>query len=423
MSRSTPQLGRLGGLVLLATSLLGSSVFVVPVLGVQIAGQSSLVSWILLIAFMLPMAMVFGQLGRAYPHAGGVSHWSGKALGPRAEWVTALMLVSVIPVGLPAALLLTMVFLERLIPLSAPFDLLAQLLVLVTAYGLNRAGLRASAFVQTLIIIGTLVFILALALATPINLAGLTPVISDYSPIFAAAGLMLWCFLGLEIVANLAEEFKNPERDIPWVVVGGIVIAGCVYYLCAATVLSSGSQEVSAGTLLTLAQNRLGSIGVTLLSVFGFLACFASLNTYLNGFSRGLWSLADEGKLPQALARRSQRQVPVAALNLIFAVCAASTIVFYLDWLDLAQLITLANAHFILVYLAAMISATLLLGGAQRWVAIAGTLACIAGFLTLGWASLYGLAVLALLWWLAPKPAFSNPPERPVEPGTHQAND
>ena len=82
MTRTQPKLGRLGGLVLLATSLLGSSVFVVPVLGVQMAGSGALVSWLLLISFMLPMALVFGLLGRTYPHAGGVSHWVGRALGP-----------------------------------------------------------------------------------------------------------------------------------------------------------------------------------------------------------------------------------------------------------------------------------------------------------------------------------------------------
>ena len=211
MSRSNPQLGLFGGLVLLATSLLGSSVFVVPVLGVQIAGQSSLISWLILIAFMVPMAMVFGQLGRNYPHAGGVSHWTARALGPRAEWVIAMVLISVIPVGLPAALLLTMIFLERLIEIPQPWDLVAQLCVLAAVYSLNRAGVRASAWVQTAIILGSLTFIAVLAFSTPIQTHASLPKLGPIAPIAQAAGLMLWCFLGLEIVANLAEEFRNPN--------------------------------------------------------------------------------------------------------------------------------------------------------------------------------------------------------------------
>lgn len=411
MSRSTPQLGLIGGLVLLATSLLGSSVFVVPALGVQLAGSSSLISWLLLMGFMLPMAFVFAGLGRSYPHSGGVSHWAGRAMGPRAEWVCAMTLVSVIPVGLPAALLLTMVFLNRLIPLDAPYDLLAQLAVLCTAYALNRAGLRASAMVQTLIIVGTLLFIASLAWTTPLSVPAMIPVYEadKLIPIIGAAGLMLWCFLGLEIVANLAEEFRNPTRDIPLVVIGGILIAGLVYYLCASIVLSAGFDSVGADSLLSLANQRMGGIGVTLLSVFGFLACFASLNTYLSGFSRGLWSLADECKLPGYFAQRSDRQVPVRVLNAILGVCSVSTLVFYLDWLDLAQLITLANAHFILVYLAAMLAAVRLLQGTGRWIGIAGATACVLGFMALGWGTLYGLLVLAALWAVAPKQVSSAP--------------
>lgn len=410
MSRSKPQLGLIGGLVLLATSLLGSSVFVVPVLGVQLAGSGSLISWLLLIGFMLPMAFVFARLGRAYPHSGGVSHWAGRAMGRRAEWVCAMTLVSVIPVGLPAALLLTMVFLDRLIPLAAPYDLLAQLAVLLTSYGLNRAGLRASALVQTLIIIGTLAFIASLAWTTPLSASSMVPAYepAQLGPIVTAAGLMLWCFLGLEIVANLAEEFKNPRRDIPLVVIGGIVIAGLVYYVCASIVLSAGFEQVTADSLLTLADQRMGTLGATLLSVFGFLACFASLNTYLNGFSRGLWSLADEGKLPGFFAQRSERQVPVRVLNGILLVCSASTLMFYLDWLDLAQLITLANAHFVLVYLAAMLAATRLLRDSGRWIGVMGATACVLGFLALGWGAVYGVCVLLALWILSARQVSSG---------------
>ena len=408
MSRSNPQLGLFGGLVLLATSLLGSSVFVVPVLGVQIAGQSSLISWLILIAFMVPMAMVFGQLGRNYPHAGGVSHWTARALGPRAEWVIAMVLISVIPVGLPAALLLTMIFLKRLVEIPQPWDLVAQLCVLAAVYSLNRAGVRASAWVQTAIILGSLTFIAVLAFSTPIQTHASLPKLGPIAPIAQAAGLMLWCFLGLEIVANLAEEFRNPERDIPWVVVGGVVLAGLVYYLCAATLLSANFESVESDALLQLAADRLGPIGLQLLSVFGFLACFASLNTYLNGFSRGLWSLADEGKLPSWLTHRSTKQVPTAALNLIAAVCLFAALLFYTDWLDLAELITLANAHFVLVYLAAMVSAVILLRGLGRWIAVLGTLCCIGGFIALGSAAVYGLVVLVALIFLAPSRAKSD---------------
>ena len=85
-----------------------------------------------------------------------------------------------------------------------------------------------------------------------------------------------------------------------------------------------------------------------------------------------------------------------------------ATLLFYTDWLDLAELITLANAHFVLVYLAAMISAVILLQGLGRWIAALGTLCCAGGFIALGSAAVYGLVVLAALIVLAPSKTVSD---------------
>ena len=44
-----------------------------------------------------------------------------------------------------------------------------------------------------------------------------------------------------------------------------------------------------------------------LVAVLGYLSCFASINIYLQGFARLIWSMAREGKLPVSLARLTAR--------------------------------------------------------------------------------------------------------------------
>ena len=61
-------------------------------------------------------------------------------------------------------------------------------------YGLNRAGVRASAWVQTAIILGSLSFIATLAFSTPVQTQASLPELGPIAPIAQAAGLMLWCF-------------------------------------------------------------------------------------------------------------------------------------------------------------------------------------------------------------------------------------
>ena len=259
MSRSNPQLGLFGGLVLLATSLLGSSVFVVPVLGVQIAGQ--LINLLAYFdVFMVPMAMVFGQLGRSYPHAGGVSHWTARAMGPKAEWVIAMVLISVIPVGLPAALLLTMIFLERLFEIPKPWDLLAQLCVLAAVYGLNRAGVRASAWVQTAIILGSLSFIATLAFSTPVQTQatsrnwGQLP--QSPKPQVSCCGVF-----GLRNRCQLSRGIPQPRTGYSlgrgrWRYVGRFSLLPLRGHP-----LSAGFESVESDALLQLASDRLGPVG------------------------------------------------------------------------------------------------------------------------------------------------------------------
>ena len=67
MSRLKKDLGLLQGVGLLATSLLGTGIFVVPATAAALAGRSSLWAWVLLILLVLPIAFTFARLGRRHP--------------------------------------------------------------------------------------------------------------------------------------------------------------------------------------------------------------------------------------------------------------------------------------------------------------------------------------------------------------------
>ncbi|XNM72237.1 amino acid permease [Escherichia coli] len=104
MSGLKQELGLAQGIGLLSTSLLGTGVFAVPALAALVAGNNSLWAWPVLIILVFPIAIVFAILGRHYPSAGGVAHFVGMAFRSRLQQVTGWLFLSVIPVGLPAAL-------------------------------------------------------------------------------------------------------------------------------------------------------------------------------------------------------------------------------------------------------------------------------------------------------------------------------
>ena len=403
MSRLNQELGLLQGIGLLSTSLLGTGIFVVPALAATAAGEASLWAWMILIALVLPVAFTFAQLGRHFPHAGGAPHLIGRAFGARMERLSALLFLAVLPVGLPAALNIASGFWQALFDLSRGQTLAIQLATLVALLLLGQRPAKASGFVQGAIavaIIGTIALIWWVGDLPLSSQPLLPPIDGSWHLLPAALGVMFWCFVGIEAFTHLGEEFKNPKRDFPLALLFGVLLAGLVYWACSVAVLSFnayGDVRNDATSLPRILDLLLGDQARYLTTVVGYLACFASMNVYMQGFARLIWSLADEGKLPAALARRNEHGVPARALLLVIAICALCATLAWSLSLSLDQLIRYANGNFVVVYLLSMAAGALLLRGIWRWLAAFSTLLCALVLTMLGVDAWYALGLLAVM--------------------------
>lgn len=401
MSRLNKELGLLQGVGLLSTSLLGTGVFVIPALAATAAGEISLWAWLLLIVLILPMAFTFAQLGRHYPHAGGAPHLIGRAFGAPMERTSAWLFLAVIPVGLPAALNIASGFWHALFALSDLAILAIQLATLGIILLLGQRPARTSGSVQIIIalaIVATIALIWFKGDLPHAEQPLLPPLAGNWQLLPVALGVMFWCFVGIEAFTHLGEEFRNPQRDFPLALVLGVLLAGLVYWACSVAVLSFhayGDARTDAASLPLMLDVLLGDQARWLSASIGYLACFASMNVYIQGFSRLIWSLADEGKLPRALAVRNANGVPARALLLVVLSCALSATLIWALALPLDQLIRYANGNFIVIYLLSMAAGWLLLRGLWRWLAGLSTLLCLGLLLTLGLDALYAVCLLA----------------------------
>ena len=404
MSRLNKELGLLQGVALLSTSLLGTGIFVVPALAATAAGSASLWAWLILIALVLPVAFTFAQLGKRFPHAGGAPHLIGRAFGVRMERLIAFLFLAVLPVGLPAALNIATGFWQGVVPIGQFEALLIQLLTLGAMFVLGQRPAKASGLIQTLIalaIFGT-VALVWWAGDLPHSDQPLLPALDGdaWARLPVALGVMFWCFVGIEAFTHLGEEFKRPERDFPLALLLGVLLAGLVYWAFSVAVLSYGvygDVHSDAASLPKLMHLLLGDQARWLVALIGYLACFASMNVYVQGFARLIWSLADEGKLPAPLAARNRHGVPATALLLVVGICALCASLATLLHLSVDDLIRYANGNFILVYLLSMAAGVVLLQGAWRWLAAFSTLLCLLVLVALGLDALYALVLLASL--------------------------
>lgn len=403
MSRLNKELGLLQGVALLSTSLLGTGIFVVPALAATAAGEASLWAWLILIALVLPVAFTFAQLGRRFPHAGGAPHLIGRAFGPRAEQLIAFLFLAVLPVGLPAALNIATGFWQAVLPVNRGEALLIQFATLGAMLLLGQRPARASGLVQGLIalaILGTVAMVWWVG-DLPLAHQPLLPALGDsWTLIPAALGVMFWCFVGIEAFTHLGEEFRNPQRDFPLALLLGVLLAGLVYWAFSVAVLSFhvyGDVHSDAASLPRLMDQLLGGEARTLVAAVGYLACFASMNVYMQGFARLIWSLADEGKLPAPLGTLNRHGVPARALLLVVVICALCASLTTLLQLSVDDLIRYANGNFVVVYLLSMAAGAVLLRGAWRLLAAFSTLLCAAVLAMLGIEAMYALGLVGLL--------------------------
>jgi len=127
MTTKNDKISRWQGAGLLATTLLGTGVFILPQMTIDIAGNDAMIAWLLLIVAIIPITLVFGRLAAKFPHAGGPAHFVEQAYGAVAGRTIGLLFLLVVPLGVPAAILMTFQFVEPLIKLSALGQLIAEL--------------------------------------------------------------------------------------------------------------------------------------------------------------------------------------------------------------------------------------------------------------------------------------------------------
>ncbi len=401
--KATGGIGRYQGAALLATTLLGTGVFILPQVSLQQAGGAAIGIWLVLTLLAVPITVIFGALAGAIPNAAGPAHFVGEAFGAVAGRVMGLLFLLVVPVGGSAALLMTWSFIEPWF--GAQYQLTGQLLFLGVLFALNRVGFQLSARLQlglTLAIVAVVVLLLGAFFwqGAPLTAPGLE--LPAWSGISAGLALGFWSFLGVEAMTHLAQDFRDPARDMVPALLIGLLLVGLIYLGCSALLWALAAP----GESLTMAQafDRLcGGAGQWVIGILGLCSGLATVNVYTASVARLTWSFSQQGVLPAWFQPLNRHQVPERALYLIIGLMAAVILGSSPFPQQLEALIGWVNGVFAVIYLASMLAALKLLPSRYRATAIVSALLCLGLMLTLGTLLWYAVAIMLLttplLWW------------------------
>jgi basic amino acid/polyamine antiporter, APA family len=311
---ATPYRLRMPAVVMLVISLvIGMGIFRTPSIVAARTGSQDLfyLAWILGGIVALCGALSFAEVGRRMPVNGAYFRMFSAAYHPIVACaINILILVS----NAASAAGVALIGAEY----SAPFFPGVPATVLATAmiallYALNRAGLRASATTQNVLMSFKLLMLAAIILAPlwiPIGLVGSTaPTVSGTSgsPL-ALLGMALipvaFTFGGYQSTINLGGDVHNAQRTVPRSIILGVVLITTLYLLANYAYVSVlGFAELArTETVAAAVMSRVyGDTGSWLFSALMVISVFGYINVTMLANPRVLQAMAEDGVVPRSL--------------------------------------------------------------------------------------------------------------------------
>jgi basic amino acid/polyamine antiporter, APA family len=335
-------LGPIAAFCVVVGSVIGSGIFLVPATVAQNVPFISgiILVWIIGGLFSGAGALTLAELGAMLPRAGGLYVFLRVAYGALPAFLFGWVEFLVVRSGSMATLAAAFArYFARLVP---PPDLIrtelwqagAATLAIAVVTAVNVMGTRRGGTLQvfgTVLKVGGVMVLITL----PFVLGRGT--IANLSPIWPSAvggsiftGMMtamigvLWAYDGWTNVTPLAEEIRDPGRNVPRALIWGMAVLIGVYLsmtlayhyvLTMSEVASASSNDVRSAVAALYCDHLLGWPGVVAISVLVMCSTFISLNGNALTGPRAYFAMARDGLFPVGLCRVHDRfQTPANAI-------------------------------------------------------------------------------------------------------------
>ncbi len=302
-------------------AIIGVGIFFTPTQVARIGGsaESALLAWTIGGAIALAGALTFAQLGARYPHAGGQYEILKDAYGALPAYLFAFCNATAIQAGSIAIIAIVTANNIAIAATGAPpaptvSTALAATLIVALA-GANCAGVRWGAGVQNVTVaakLATLFGIVALAafLAPPPPAATqAAPNPSDAAwtwMLLAAIVPTFFAYGGWQHALWMAGEIREPQRDLPRAVIGGVAVVVAVYLAANWAYLALlGFDRVASSS--ALAADAVGAVwpqvGRRLIAGAVAVSALGVLNAQLLSGPRLIYRMAADGRFFRVFAR------------------------------------------------------------------------------------------------------------------------
>lgn len=383
MSQYQRTLGPIQGIAMTVTTFIGTGLMILPAMSVAEAGSFAFYAWLITAVMVIPIAFIFALLGSKYPSAGGASHYIGRAFGSRYEKAVGWLFLSILLVGPAVAIKVAAAYLTIVFKTSDEWILAFSLLTLAGMLFFAIVGMQTSARFQTGVVISMIITILWLCfigdIQSSLQVIETPENSTQWQQTLYATGVIFWCFLGIEVMAHMGAEFKNPARDFPIALLGGMTLVILAYLslvLLIAWHHTYGDEVTNSQSLALLVSKLMGETSSRVFAIGAYVIAFANVGIYILGFSRMVQSMAQQGALPTLFSRLNKNGVPEKAVLLVGLVTLFSILFSELSGWKMTWFIEMTNGSFLLIYTLTCIAAIKLVNRMTQVLAVIALISC-----------------------------------------------
>jgi APA family basic amino acid/polyamine antiporter len=332
-------LGRLEATTLVAGGIIGTSIFLITSEIAATVGSPLLVLVTWLVAGLLAgaAALCFAELSAALPKTGGTYVFLKRAYGSDLvsfgfAWMMcfaygtgAIAVVAIMAATFLMPVLQAASLIEK-DAVAATAVVLIGVLTVLNCQGVRQGGLTQNAV--TFMKIG----LIAALMSVPViygdvqfghlaEASGATGFAEDARNVGTALIICLFSYNGAYFVTHVAEEIREPQKNIPRAIIGGFMIVLAVYLsinMIYVTVMPFDEIVASERIASDLMGRLLGTPGSIATSTVVFCSAIGVLNAQLLNYPRIPFALARDGLFFSRIAAVNDKsKAPAAAILLV----------------------------------------------------------------------------------------------------------
>jgi len=341
-------LGIVGVLTLSIGAMIGSGIFVLPSLAFKITGPAVILAYVIAGIVVLPAVFSKAEMATAMPSAGGTYLFIDRAMGPMlgtiagfGVWFSLTFKAAFALVGLSAYLSLFFTADARLVGLVITAVLIA----------LNLVGVKQSTAFQTVLVTGVLI-VLAVFVGTgvpQVDTAAFEPFLTQGNKaLFSAAAVVFISYAGVTKIASIAEEVRDPQRNIPrgmFLSIGLMILLYPAIVAIMVGVTPAADLAATTTPVATAAKQFLGDNGEFLVSATAVVALISMGNAGLVASARYPFAMSRNQLAPAYLSRLSKSGAPTGAI-----ITTGAVIGLLVAFVPLLEIAKLASAFQLLVF-------------------------------------------------------------------------